>query len=229
MEKEQTNTYISFGSGNQRKIILIRGRVVLPTWLATIIMSGVTAGVVSGFMTFWLKRIEYRNNYYRRIIDKRLTVYEIIEKDIFYALNSLRRFEGNKFSHAIFVNGIAGFQGFKVALTNVLQKKIWISNNTGHLLDKLEMGINEIRDIWIKMTSENKDIDEINKAFTGFGIRKFSFFRELHMDIEKAAKSDLKTLHKVWKYLKEERTLSADNIGVKKGAGRAFLGRHKRK
>ncbi len=198
----------------------------MPTWLATIIMSGVTAGVISGFMTFWLKRIEYRNNYYRQIIDKRLNVYEIIEKDIFYALNSLRRFGENKFSHTIFVNGMEGFQGFKAALTNVLQKKIWISNNTGHLLDKLERGINEIRDMWLKMISENKDVDEINKTFIAFGILRFSFFRELHMDIEKAAKNDLKNLHKVWKYLKEERTLSAENIDVKKGPGQAFSGRH---
>ena len=180
------------------------------TLVISLLASAGIAAVVSGSFTWYLKHIEYRNNYYREIVNRRLGVYELIDKKILYPLNlfaherdvGVEKTARGSWIHEIFAYGQQRLEDFRKGLLEVLLQKIWITNNTSHLLDRLDL---ETRGIYSR--AEGMKPSAFRKALIKYGLDCFQFYRDFHLDIEKSVKKDLASLHRVKQFLKEERTL----------------------
>ena len=186
----------------------------MPIWL-TILTSGITAAAVTGTMSLWIKRLEYRNHYYRKIIDKRLEIYEYLTNQVLDQLNrfglirnlNIDSLDGKQ-SHEFFTQGIERVQDFANKIVHVLENRIWLTEKLAKLLIDLHTKIVPALVAAYDSQRAERNQPEIVLGLSQYGVDSFNDLRDLQKRIENTVKNDFKKLHRVRIHLKEERALS---------------------
>lgn len=154
--------------------------VYLP--ILVVIISVLTSWIVS----LSLKHMDYKNDYRKMIINKRIKAYEELEK-IFFEFNIVKTHKKKKYLK-IFTDADSAFKFNKLIARTLASQKLWIDTKTyilcGNLLDlcKIENG----------------------KSSLKHGIKNFTKIDKLGSKLEFSIISDLKTLHDTDKYLENK-------------------------
>lgn len=105
--------------------------------LTSTIVSGLIAAIVSAGMSLWLKNLEFRNEYYKEILARRLDAYKKLE-NLVAALKSTCIDPVDKRGYnSIFSKGLAYYEEFKGVFQSGMANNLWINDNTLEIMQEL--------------------------------------------------------------------------------------------
>lgn len=154
--------------------------------LTIIISSSVIATILSQIVSFFLKRVDFKNEYYKLLIPKRMRAYEMIETQIALLRASVLDEKDQKSYHQVFAFGDEKFYEYTQSTTLANAYSIWLDQPTYEILHELMQVYNKIPfefDI-------NKE-DELIKA----GKKYYWEIGRLRDELEKQIRKDLLRLY----------------------------------
>jgi len=167
-----------------------------------LLASGVIAGIVSAIISYLtsirLKKMDFKNEYYKEILKKRLHAYEFIENQIAIMKSVVLDDDGKPY-HMIFGQGESKFYEFQKNLMLAISYGLWIDNKTSETLD-------EINNLFFNLNNHinkksDSEIEEIGKEY-------YNRVSGLRIQLERDVKNGLYDLHdikKIFKYKKRNK------------------------
>ena len=151
--------------------------------LLVILTSSVVAAIVSGTFSILKTNIEYRNEYYKRMLNKRFEAYELIQEILRFFSSAVYDKADNKFYHIIFSEEKNEMQNkFYMNITMLSKANIWISNE---ICDEL----NKLNRFFVEKGININSIEDGKKYYIEIG--------NLRNNLLNVTKKDLYNLHKV--------------------------------
>jgi len=114
--------------------------------LTSSLVSGFFSVIISYFVSMKLKNLDYKNEYYKKILEKRLEAYKFLEGQIAIMKSSVLDEDGMPF-HMIFASGKLKFIEYQQNLNAAMVYGMWINDSTMHIMEKLN-------DLFFKISRE---------------------------------------------------------------------------
>jgi hypothetical protein len=162
-----------------------------------ILTSTLVAGIVSTFVSYFisvrLKKLDFKNEYYKEILKKRLTAYEYIEAQLGVLKTVVLDEADSKPYHLMFSYGDKEFFDYQKNLLMAISLGLWIDDDTTKSLEEL----NELfYNLNIKTHGKSKtEIIEVGKKY-------YQIISDLRFHLENSTKKGLYNLHEVNKAFK---------------------------
>lgn len=161
--------------------------------LASTVISGIISALISYIISVRLKNIDYKNEYYKKILDKRLDAYKYLENQIAVMKTTVMDDEDGKAYHFIFGSGSDGVIEFHKNLVVAMSYSIWINDKTVKIMEDLNQ-------YFYLISSVNDEKQIVSKAK-----RDYHKIAGLRKELEKSVKSDLFNLHNLDEFIKEKK------------------------
>lgn len=163
--------------------------------LALILSSAVVSAIFSSIATLYVTERNYRNEYYKKIIEKRFRAHEFLNEVISRLKVSVPDSDRKSY-HAIFGRTRNEYQEFTIELaTN--GPDFWVTNRT--------------RDAILDLNKEffrcNLLLDERNGNLEEVGKMEYEEIGKLRDKLEDCLLSELPSLHKVRRFLKDKEVI----------------------
>lgn len=151
-----------------------------------IVLATIISILATSIIQFYLHRRTYRDEYYKKVINKRFQTYELIEK-LLHKLILYEIYNSKKFHNLIFENWKDSYSEFRSDLLIIGANSYWLS-------DKINKKISDLNDYLLKniVFSEDSKLE---------GIHNFDNLNLFCSQIETILAKDLKHLHKVIKFI----------------------------
>lgn len=168
-----------------------------PSLLASAVVAGLVSAAVSGLVALLVKDKEYRNEYFKKVIEKRLKGIEAIE-DAAAPLRVYYLFVGkdgvvNKY-HAFFMS-LDNSEVFTKAVSNTSQYIVWHSGPTIKAFNNFTEQVS-------KIIRDGKNMDE--NARMQMAINEFKKISDIMAELRKCITKDMLTLHNVDVFFKHK-------------------------
>jgi len=155
--------------------------------IISIISSSVIATVFASIINIFIKKIEFKQAYYRIILDKRLKAYEWLENQIALLKTTVADDRDNKSYHIIFSYGINEYYDFTKNIMLANAYSLWINERTNVILNDLLHIFNQIN-LEIKGDKEEMLIN--------LGKNYYFKISDLRNTLESTVRNDLLYLYK---------------------------------
>jgi len=165
----------------------------VPVILTSTLLAALVSAGVSALVALKLKDKEYRNDYYKQIIGKRLKVYEYLEKQLVQLRPHVLDDEDQKMYLKIFSKGKEYWQKSTRNQLSALNASFWLTYDTHTLLANLNKIIIEIGIRYD--TSDDKELIKAGKEYD-------YMLSSLRIDLEAALRKDMQELYDVNKFFK---------------------------
>ena len=131
--------------------------------LTSALTASILSVVVSAIVSFRLKNLDYKNEYYKKILEKRLGAYGFLEAQIAVLTSTAVGKDGKPY-YFIFANGEEKFDEYQRNLFLAMSYSMWINDVTVEHMGKLN-------DIYFKILKEikgggNEEVVETGKNIT---------------------------------------------------------------
>ncbi|MDB5136722.1 MAG: hypothetical protein JWP37_3325 [Mucilaginibacter sp.] len=165
----------------------------LTTIITAIITSSVLAAALTKASDYFFNRIDYKRDYYKKIIDKRLEAYDILNKSLYVSNGNILNSDSTKYN--IIYSSAKDFYLFGGSVQDAANLRIWYSMETANNLMEF---IN-----YFSLSSVNAKVSiyTSDEVFHQFGIESFNRFDELKNKLEASIMKDFASLENVPKYL----------------------------
>lgn len=157
------------------------------TLLTTIISSTVIATILSSLVNYWMKKQDFKNEYYKMLLAKRMDAYQEVENQISILKTSVLDKQDGKAYHQVFSFGDDYFLRFGQSLSVANSKNIWLNDQTNNKLAELMHIINKIP--FEYSTSDEEQLIAAGKKY-------YWEIANLRDELENMTRSDLLNLHK---------------------------------
>jgi hypothetical protein len=154
--------------------------------ISSVIASTVVAAIISSLVSYRLKNLEFRNEYYKIIIQKRLDSYASIERIVLLLQTVIIEEDYSKY-HEIF-SSWSSVDEFRSDLRIAKYKGLWIVESTLNI-------INEVENLFIKL--DNNFSMYRNDDSIMAGENYFLELEKLKKQLEAACRYDILHLHKI--------------------------------
>lgn len=170
----------------------------MPDLVATILASTVLASTISNIITVWnsqkLKDQDYKNEYFKIVLQKRLETYEFIERQISVLKSIEADTINNEIYYSIFAYGKEKFDEFQQNLLIALSQSQWISKKTIKEMEKLNQ-------LFFTIETKSQDNEQLKQE----GIINHKTICYIRNSLEKQVNKDYLELHKIDKFLKSKK------------------------
>lgn len=153
--------------------------------LTSSLIAAILSAIVSAFVSIKLKSLDYRNEYFKKILEKRLDAYKFIETQIALLKNTVLDNDGLAF-HQIFAYGEDGFHEYQKNLIVAMSYSMWINEKTTDYMEDLNAVFFKISG---KISNQN---DEYVSKIAKQHYHEISKLRKL---LEDSVRNDLLNLH----------------------------------
>ena len=175
--------------------------------LRLILTSTIVAGIVSAFVSYIisikLKKLDFKNEYYKEILKKRLVAYQYIESQLAVLKTVVLDESDNKPYHMMFSYSDVEFFDFQKNMFMAISFSLWIDDETTDNLEKLnELFYNLNLKIGGKSNGELVDL----------GKKHYQHISDLRFQLENSTKRGLYNLHDIEKAFKTKKTNTTRNI-----------------
>jgi hypothetical protein len=96
--------------------------------LSSSLLASIFTSLMSAAVKVYLKNRDYRDNYFSKVIDKRIEAYELVERQIALLKSSVVSSKGTY--HQVFALGQDHFREYQEGLFLALSKGVWLSERT---------------------------------------------------------------------------------------------------
>lgn len=152
-------------------------------------MSAVIAAIVSVL----LKRFDYKNDYYKNIINRRLNVYTSLEQ-ILFNLKATEEKYANERPYYKNIASISDIEFIQDKISHLLSSGIWINIATLNIIKTINSKLSAFS---LDISQETDDI-----KLTHLLQEKYIDYYNLFENLEKSIKEDLSKIHKVESFFK---------------------------
>ncbi|MBS2101138.1 hypothetical protein [Carboxylicivirga linearis] len=157
--------------------------------LSSSVIAGIVSAIVSYFITLKLKKYDFKTEYFKEILKKRLTAYQYIENQI-GILKGVVIDDDRKSYHLIFDNGETKFLEYQQNLFIAISYSLWIDDETVKDLEKLNS---------LFFNLNNHVHDKNNDEIVMIGKEYYQRISDLRFKLENSVKRGLYNLHDVKK------------------------------
>ncbi|WPP52165.1 hypothetical protein [Catalinimonas niigatensis] len=160
--------------------------------LTSTVIAGILSAIVSAIVSIKLKDQDYRHEYFKKILDKRLEAYHFIETQIAGMKSSVLD-ENARAYHLIFAYGKDKFYEYQHNLFVALSYSMWINDRTVVHMEKLD-------ELFFNISRRIDETDDNTLIILGK-----DYYREisdLRQTLEGAVRNDLLNLHDLNKFRK---------------------------
>lgn len=159
--------------------------------ILAILSSSVLSSILTSYFNWRIHNSNYKKDYYKKILDKRLDAYESLNilinrlSDLVYTDNSV--------IHGI-VSNEESFDFFISTLHSTMQKSYWLSDKTGHKLT--EFGTFLFNNITGHI-DESVSKEVIERKYNELALANYESINKFKLSLKQMANFDLKNLYDV--------------------------------
>lgn len=164
--------------------------------LTSSLIAGIVSAIVSYFISVRLKNLDFRNEYYKEILKKRLTAYQYIESQIMVLKSVILDKKDNLPYHLIFSYSDREFFDYQKNLIMAINYSLWIDNKTTNILEKLN-------ELFYSLNIKTKGSTEIEMQ--NIGKQYYQKISDLRFELENSTKEGLYDLHDIKKAFKTKK------------------------
>ena len=161
--------------------------------LTSSLIASIISALISAIIALRVKHIDYKNQYYREIIRKRLEAYQFIENQIAVLKTTVLDEDDKKAYHSIFSFGKDEFFKFQKNVIAAMAFSIWIDERTTNTMEKLN-------DTFYRINNEIQN----KKDLTQTGKQHYNEIAKLRKELEGNVRDDLYNLHKLKRFFKSK-------------------------
>lgn len=170
--------------------------ITLTSIITIIFSSSLLASLLTFFGNQWLQRENYKKEYYKKLLEKRLDAYESVDF-LIGRLGGMLQLEDGRICPLMFGSGEA-FSIFLMKILEVVSKSTWLSSATSSKVTDLNCFlISEISNQIDNSKDENIQLLEL-------GAQNRNKINELRSELKQLLYIDLKTLHDVKIFVKQK-------------------------
>jgi phosphate/sulfate permease len=153
--------------------------------LTSSVIATILSVLVSAIVSLLLKNLDYKNEYYKKILEKRLEAYKFLETQIAVLKSSVLDDDGKPY-YLIFEYGHEKFDEFQQNLFVAHAYSIWIDNETVNKMDELNR-------LFLKITRKLKDISD--QELIQIGKDNYHEIAKIRTELESCVRNDLLELY----------------------------------
>lgn len=153
--------------------------------LTSSIIAALLSAIISAIVSIKLKNLDYKNEYFKKILDKRLDAYKFIETQIAVLKSTVVEKDAKPYQ-MIFSYSADEFYDYQKNLFAAMAYNMWISDNTTEKMEKLNgifFSINQQID-----KSHSKSLIEVGKEY-------YHQISNARKALEDSARTDLLNLY----------------------------------
>lgn len=173
-----------------------------------ILTSTVVATIVTSIFTLvlnvYLKKIDYKNEYYKKVIQKRIEAYEFLENQIVRLKQSTLDDRDGKAYHIIFAHGEEYYISSMTPTIQTSAYSLWIHVDTFEVFNKLKSIFFDISFSLNNSNNRNEDLIIMGKKY----YREIALIRD---ELEQCVRNDYLNLHKIEEFGKKHNLASSEN------------------
>lgn len=165
------------------------------TILVTILTSSVISSALTAFVNWYIQRNNYKNDYYKKLLDKRIEAYEMI---VFYIdqMKPIVDHKDGKVCHRFLSSGQELYNSFYASVAVGTGKAFWLSSDVSHLVTQFNIFLHE------NINNEIQDLENIDQELIRLGIKNKQKISEFRINLEHQVQADFKDLHNIVKFTK---------------------------
>ena len=166
--------------------------------ITLVLSSSVFAAILTSLTNYFLQQENYKRDYYKKILDKRLDAYNNVE-NIIGQLKIIVRLDNGKACPIICSNGRDYFGEFLIALATGGYKSFWLSDKVGGKLTEINVYL---------MQEIDNEIDENgneDKQLEQLGVQHRDKIQGYRNELSELLYKDFSELHDVNKFIKSNR------------------------
>lgn len=165
------------------------GQILTAVLSSSLLSAGLTSDV-----NYYLTSINYKNEYYKKLLDKRLDAYQ----DVYNFLSNLKTYihdtDDSILTPYILANGIAGLDQTIINILVPMKKSFWLSPELADKLTKLNVLLVELSNI-ARLESD------ADKALRVIGYTHIEELRTVRKLIQKQIQIDFQNLDNVKEFI----------------------------
>lgn len=162
--------------------------------ILAVISSSVLSSILTATINWKLHTSNYKKEYYKKILEKRLGAYESVQLTISKLAFQMQL--ENYICHSIFFN-VQSYDSFVIDLAMSVEKGFWLDNSTQSKLTELNVFL--INNISNKVDHSKEDH---NQLYQKLGNTYLEEIRRFRVEIEASINSELSKLHDVDRFFK---------------------------
>ncbi len=165
---------------------------ILTLIISSSLASAIVTTILGGLISNWLKRIDYADEYYKQVLQRRIETYELLEAEIGILKQSCLDDDGKTY-HLIFAYGRDNFFSLQKGLMAVMAKSLWLSN--------------ELQDAVVSINREFLDASFMandDEELVVVGKDKYQKIASLRHQLEQIFSYDISMLHQIKPFLKKK-------------------------
>lgn len=160
-----------------------------------ILTSSLVTAVLTSAVSWYLQKDNYRKDYYKKLLDKRLDAYESVEQfSSMFAENI--QFEDGRVCQSIFAQGKHHYDNCLTKIYIASQKSFWLSND-------MSIKIMELNAYLLHHIEHNIDYSkDTSSQLLELGIKYRQIMKGMRNEIDLILYKDLALLHDIRKFTK---------------------------
>ncbi|HEX2616233.1 MAG TPA: hypothetical protein VHL57_01760 [Flavobacteriales bacterium] len=159
--------------------------------------SSVIAAALTSFVTWRINAANYRREYYKKLLDRRLDAYERVEAVIEVLEMFIRRADGT-LTPFVCAGGNERWLDFQVQLLQVKSRSVWLSDKVSGKLTELNVFLIDVEDVAKESTAFDDNLEEI-------GAVNADRFRRFRQELQALLFQDFRILSDIPGFVKRMR------------------------
>jgi|GEM_PF-1162227 len=165
--------------------------------ITLLLSSSLLTAILTSVANWYINRNNYRNDYYKKLLDKRLKAYEEVEA-LISKIKPLVHLDDGSVCNIFLSCGKEGFDDFLLQIGMANISSFWLSDKTSGTITELNVYLlNNILD--------ESDEQNINAHLEQLGIKHREEIKRTRKPLEEILKEDLNQLHDIKGFLKRKR------------------------
>jgi len=164
--------------------------------LVAIFSSSVLSAALTAAVNYRLTSVNYKNEYYKKLLDRRLSAYE----DIHNFLNQLKLMvhdtDESTVTPYLLTKGVDELEKTIIGILLPIKGSIWVSRDVSDELTKLNVLLHTLLNAALTHEDPNKGLNQIGHDY-------IVDIRTSRKKIEQAIRNDFKDLHNIQNFFKE--------------------------
>ncbi|SHI59780.1 hypothetical protein SAMN02745146_1138 [Hymenobacter daecheongensis DSM 21074] len=169
--------------------------------ISIILTSSLLSAFLTNIVNWLIQKNNFKNDYYKKLLDKRLNAYEEVEA-LISRMKPLIHLEDGNACNIFFTTGKHEYEMFVISLMKPLMSSFWLSNAVSNKITELNVFL--LNEISYKI--EDLSDEQAATILENLGIKHRETIRNIRKEIENLLYSDLKTLHNISSFVKNPRT-----------------------
>lgn len=179
--------------------------------ITIIISSSVLAAILTSIFNLIIQSLNYKREYYKKIIDKRIEALEqIIE--LSNQLKVMTHLENGQICNIIFTKGEDYYNNFMILLALTVNQSFWLNDEVNETLLELNIFLHE--EIGNKIEFEN-ELNRSNQLVT-LGIESLNMIREFRIKIEKQLLMDFSNMQRIKNFINSKKRSDKKKFVIRK-------------